>query len=439
MRTKIFTTAAIALALGFASCSQEQGINNNNADNGKATSMKVSISFPRATQTRATYDSNATDNEAKISWVDVFIYTANGNFSSRSHLTSSDFTQTNPTSNSDVYESSAKIKTTTGTKNVFVAINLPPHIAIALENQPMGSLYTAASTMTSTELAGANFVMFSTEAATPTFKEDENDPANKVAVKCQRLVAKVTVETDPSLVVSGVPGQLGDLKFAINNFNTKLFLMQGAADEHKDPNWTLSSYQPSDFEVAVDSDYAPVLSRVSIPNPTIANYTPRYAAENTSEQKLKKEITRVTIRATFIPQEVIEFTSGAFTVNNNHGINTPQTFYAVTPSIEEGAFYFFDEAAANAYLAQKGGVKLTYLNGNCYWDIFLNKNPHKAVNRWDVLRNDFYKCNITRIVAPGRPTPELPDPDVTPDVDTQITIDIEILFWNTPILSDYEI
>ncbi|MCL2727384.1 MAG: Mfa1 family fimbria major subunit [Bacteroidales bacterium] len=439
MRKKIFTTAAIALALGFASCSQEQGIINHGKDNGKATSMKVSISFPRATQTRATDDINATDNEAKISWVDVFIYTANGNFSSRSHLTSSDFSQAGATTNSDIYESSTKIQTTTGAKNVFVAINLPPHIATALEGQPMGTLYTATQTMTSSELAGANFVMFSTEAATPTFKEDENDPANKVAVKCQRLVAKVTVETDASLVVAGAPGQLDNLKFAINNFNTKLFLMQGAADEHKDPNWTLSSYQSADFEVAVGADYVPVLSRALIVSPTIGQYEPRYAAENTSEQKLKKEITRATIRATFIPQEIMELTSGAFTVNNNHGVSTPQTFYAVIPSIEEGASYFFDEAAANAFLAQKGGEKRTYVNGYCYWDIFLNKNPLKAVNRWDVLRNDFYKCNITRIVVPGRPTAELPDPDVTPDVDTQITIDIEILFWNTPILSNYDI
>ena len=439
MRTKFLTIAAIALALGFASCSQEQGLINPNADNGTSTSMKVSIAFPRGAQTRATNDSNATDNEAKISWVDVFIYTANGNFSSRTRLTPDDFLLTGSTANADVYESSSKIQTTTGAKNVFVGINLPLHVASALEKQPMSAVYNAACTMTSSELADANFVMFSTEVATPTFVEKEDDPANKVKVQCQRLVAKVTVETDAALVLTGAPGLLGDIKFAINNFNTKLFLMQGAADEYKDPNWTPGSYLLSDFEVATDANFVQVLNRAQNPNPTIDQYKPRYAAENTSEKKLKKEITRATIRATFIPQVVTELVSGNFTTNNNHGVTAPQTFYAVTPSVEAGVFFFFDENAADTFLSVRGGEKLTYVDGYCYWDIFLNKNPLKAVNRWDVLRNDFYKCNITRIAVPGRSTPNLPDPDVTPDVDTKITVDIEVLFWNTPILSDYNI
>jgi hypothetical protein len=237
--------------------------------------------------------------------------------------------------------------------------------------------------------------------------------------------------------VSGVPGTISELMFAVNNFNTKLYMLQGAPDLCKDPNWASGSWAAGDFNAATGSDYANILSRTLIPNPTIDQYTPRYAAENTSEGKLKKEITRVTVRAKFIPVAVTVGTTGNFTQDNAHGVATPQTFYTVTPSVLAGTFYFFSNTVAAAFAAEQGGTVITYTDGYCYWDIFLNKNPLKAVNRWDVLRNDFYKCNITRISSLGRPNPEVPDPEVTPDVDTNITVDVEILFWHTPILSNY--
>jgi hypothetical protein len=154
--------------------------------------------------------------------------------------------------------------------------------------------------------------------------------------------------------------------------------------------------------------------------------------------KRKKEITRATVRATFIPRDIVQGTSGAFTVNSAHGVIIPQDFWAVTPNVVDGTSYFFVESIANAFAAQEGGTVIKYTGGNCYWDIFLGKG-NTSPNRWDVLRNDFYKCNITRIVVPGRSYPEIPDPEIdeTPDTETNITADIEILFWHNPILSNY--
>jgi len=439
MKKTIFAMVGAALALGFTGCSKESNLSKSSAE-GTATKLKVSLTFPRTETTRNTGDLNGTDNESQVNTVDVFIYTSGGAFSSHAPLDASDFSQETSTGSADVYEATTKIPTTTGAKSVFVGINLPTSVVNAVKNQPASALFSAVQTMSRAQLAGAtNFAMFSTQAVNSTFVEDENDPANSIKVQCKRLVAKVTVETSATLNQDGAPGVINNLQFAINNFNTKLFLIQGAADYHKDPNWASGSYVAGDFNDAEATDYAPILSRALITTPAIEDYTPLYAAENTSEGKLKNEITRVTVRATFIPTEIVEGTTGNFTVDNAHGITTPQTFYAVTPSVMDGTAYFFDSTAADEFADERGGSVITYTGGFCYWDIFLNKNPDKIVNRWDVLRNDFYKCNITRIVLPGRYTPDITDPGITPDTDTSIFVDVELLFWHTPILANYEL
>ena len=435
---KVFVIAATALVIGLSGCVREVG--ENKAGEGKATSMKVSLTFPGNETRNTTADPNGTANESQVNTVDVFIYTAAGNFSSHAHLTAADFTQVASTGTADVYKytATAKIPTTTGAKAVFAGINLPASVVNAVKNQPASALASMVQTMSRTELAGdKNFAMFSIQAVTGTFVEDDTDPANNVTVQCKRLVAKVTVETSATLDTDAVPGTIGNLMFAVNNFNTKLFLLQGEAAFYKDPNWVSGSWIAGDFNAAVNSDYAQILSRALIANPAITDYAPRYAAENTSEDKLKKEITRVTVRGTFIPAKVVEGTTGNFTVNSSHGVTIAKTFYAVTPSVIDGTSYFFNLATANAFAAEKGGMVVPYTDGYCYWDIFLNKNPLNPVNRWDVLRNDFYKCVITKISGLGRNDPEVPDPEVTPDVDTDITVDIAILFWHTPIVSNY--
>jgi len=445
MKLKLFAIAAMAAAVGFTACQKEKA-GTAAVENGKATSMKVSLTFPTKT-TRATADPNATDDEATVNTVDVFIYTAGGSYSSAAHLTAADFTPSGSTADADTYTATTMIPTTTGTKSVFVGINLPSAVVASIKSSPESGLYSAVQTMSKADLATAgNFVMFSVAPVTSTFVADVNDPANNLTIRCQRLVAKVTVETSATMAQDGVPGTLGDLTFAINNFNTKLFMMQGAAPSLEDPNWASGSYVAGDFTDAAATAYLPILSRAAIASPVLTDYSPDYAAENTSQDKLRKEITRATVRASFIPQNITAFTNGTdnsagyTTTDDFGGVSTPATFYAVTPSVAEGTFYFTSQGAANTFAADNGGATvITYTDGLCYWNIYLNKTPVNQVNLWDVLRNDYYKCNITRIVTPGSPTPNVNNPDLPPAVDTDIFTDIEIAFWNTPIQSDYEL
>lgn len=450
-KIKFFTmlAAATALMAGVTGCNNDDDMSGGGqVDEGKATQMTLSISFPN-NETRATGDTNATEAEAEVKTVDVFIYNGAGAFISHTPLTISDFTPNGASGTADEYTySGAKIKTTTGTKNVYVGINLPTGFATTLKGKNMGELSTVASTLTRAQLTtiANGLPMFSSTPATSTFVETETDPANTVTVTVERLVAKVTVEAAADIDVAGVTGMgtLGELEFAINNFNERMYLVQGAAPNYKDPNWdsqTLTAgWLATDFSQATDADYVTVLDKKVITLPTVDDYNVRYASENTSREKLKGEITRATIRSTFIPTTItISDGSGGYTTTTGTK-SSPATFWAVTPTGKATAF-FETKSIADAYAADNGSVDvLEYEDGYCYWDMFLNKKTgtNKAA-QWDVLRNEYFKCTITRIAALGRPDPGVVPPGVTPDEDTKISVNIDVLFWNTPVEADYEL
>lgn len=446
MKSKFYYAMFVACAvagISLAGCNNDKNDPRNQESEGKQTFMTVSLTFPKG-DTRVTSDPNATEDEAGIKTVDVFIYTGTGYFLSHTALRASDFTQAASGSNEDKYTYSAasKIETTTGSRNVYVGINLPSDLVTELNNRPMSELTTAVRTLSREQMTTVanGLPMFSTEGVQSVFVEDDTAAANNITVKVQRLVAKITVSKSATMEQSGVEGKLADITFAINNFNLKSFLIQGE-DPYKDPNWAIGSYAAGDFSQAITTDYVDVLDLAEISNPGVDDYFPRYASENTSEGKTKKEITRVTVRATFIPENIyVDDENGSYETSTAtlEGITTPRTFWSVTPVIGGPSAYFFDEAIAQLYSEDNSDAEIvTFANGYCYWDMFLNKPG--TTDKWDVLRNDYYKCNITRMVAPGKPNPDVYPPDATPDDNTSITVSVDVLFWNTPVLADYEL
>ena len=450
---KIALITALTATILFASCNKNRE-NESIEKRGEPTFMSVSISFPNEPQTRSTGDVNATDNEAEVNTVDIFIYYTNsGAFESHTHLKGNDFNAAGFNGEADIYisKAEAKIKTTTGAKTVFAGINLPTTLVDAIKSKPASELTNVVRTFTPDQLTSAGgFVMFSSEGFSSTFVTDENSQLNKVTLKCQRLVAKITVETASTLHVAELPVTLylDNLVFAVNNVNKKAFLIQGKAPEYKDPNWANGSYNKEDFILVdinkpVAGEFAPVLDRKAKPSPAIGEYTPLYALENTSEGKIKREITRVSVRADFVPKAILEYKNGAnneegYAKNTSPAIERLTDIYTVTPSVTEGMFFFVNENVANDFADDNGGDVILYKNGYCYWNIYLGKTNDPA-NQWDVLRNDYYKCNITHILALGRETPDITEPEDEnrPDSETNIRTEIEILFWNTPPVANY--
>jgi hypothetical protein len=424
----------VTMAVMFGSCTKDS---NRSITEGEATSAELKLHFrpnQLPSETRATSDPNGTTAEAEIKTADVFIYTDAGAYLTHTHLTAAQFTQLASTANADVWETTTPIPTTTGARTFLVGVNLPSAAASSLENKTLTAANTTIQTIARadiTTLPSGGIPMFSVAAVTATMQTDAS--ANQVTVNVKRIVAKVTVERSTTMVQEGTPGTLGELQWVINNQNSKYYLMQGSPTTYPDPNWTAASYLASDFADAADTEYVAVNNG---PQSPVSNYTVRYAVENTSDQKTKKELTRVTIRATFIPaQWVTTYTAGSGTVSRTANSNTtPTTFYTVTPSLGADTEYFQNQTDANNYATDKGTTASTYTGGYCYWNVFLNKT-HVG----EVYRNDFYKLNITRVVAPGNSSPALTDPNAQPSTDTSVTANVDIVYWNNPVQDDVDL
>ena len=418
--------ASAMLVTGLAGCNEEKGSQNSMIE-GTPTEMSIDLKFQH--NTRATSDPNATEAEAAVKRIDIYIYNESGDFLSHNTLSDSDFSATSGGPGYDAYQT-RPIPVTTGVRSVHVGINLPVDVASALEAKPLSTVSTVAQTIPPTNINTTNGLpMFSIAAANATFGEDVS--ANKVTLTVKRLVAKITVETDPLTDQGAHPGTLGELTFALNNRNTKVFLQQGTAPNYADPNWTSAQYNAADFQAAALSDYVKVAAG---PQSNINNYAAAYALENTSEQRTKKELTRVTVRATFIPNTFRRW------VNNNLGYAspeaTPQTFYTVVPPDNPNGVIFFKTATdAATYAGILNTTYTTYPDGYCYWNFYVhNDRPG------DLLRNTYYRCIITRIFAPGQPTDALKDPDAQPGTFSDIFVDVREQFFNDPwIMSPYDL
>ena len=435
MMKKLINRMLVAsfISVGLAGCTQDKNVNEI-VPEGEPTTLELKLKFSPNTGTRATTaDANAIPEEAELKTIDVFIYTDAGDFLELVQLSAqnNEFTQLPSVAGADVWETSVEIPVTTGVKNFYVGANLPASVAASLQHQPLSIVPTAIQNIARDEIDIANGLpMFGTVLITKNLQPDAAQ--NEIIAEVKRIVAKVTVEVPSGLVPEGTPGTLGDLEWVINNQNSKYFLLQGSAPNFADPNW--SSYTDTDFSAASIGDYKPVNKRGDS-SIAIGDYQALYALENTSFSKATKELTRVTVRATFIPEQwVVDYLPDSDDVSTQVNTNdAPADFCVVSPTVGQHVF-FKDFDDATTYATEKGVTVNIFTGGYCYWNIFLNKDA-----RGDVLRNDFYQCNITRIVAPGANSDRLTNPDGLPTEDSSISVAVNVLNWNTPQLDDYEL
>ena len=434
MRKSIFTITALALSLGFASCSKEIDNAKIKVEEGNPTYMGIAFTVPANTKpsTRATTDQNATEAEAAFKFVDVFIYNpATGIQVKHARISSDEFTGPAAGSGSDEWtmQTTAKIATTTGPKAIILGVNLSSTLSNALDGVTMGAFMNVAQTVNIADVTGSadGFAMFSIAPLMVTLVADPD--LNHPKVQVQRLVAKVTVQKDENIVINA-SGTIDNLMFVLNNTNKKTFYVQPA--DKKDHNWETT---PAGDLLDFNTDYVAIDAH----NVAVKNLTPRYALENTTRDFLMGQITRATVRATFVPAEVKVFTNNT---NNTDGYSdqtvpsstTPATFYSVLYNSGVDRAYFYNLGVATAFAADNSATVVTYNDGFCYWDMFLN--PDNMTGPFDVIRNDFYLCNITRIIGPGRHTPEVTDPTIPPAQPTDLLVDIDIIYWN-PIQKNY--
>jgi hypothetical protein len=433
LKTTLITCAILTIG-GFTSCNNDdEPINGKETlDKGEPTSITLTLPVrgENGGSLRAD-DSNATASEINLNTVTIVIYgDETGNYMKDTTLNKSDLKIEN-----NVYKIS-NIETTTGPKKIFVGANLSADfVKNYLKGKAAGNLNTAAIEMLLSTLvtSDGSIVMTSNGLASGDFVEINNPAAstnNTLSIDLTRMVAKVTVEKSPTMIREGVEGLLDSLYWTIDNFNKKSFLAQKIGTDGTtiiDPN-----YWEAEYNNGLDFSHNENFQAVS-PYPGVLSPIVQYTSENTSEKQRKQEITRVLIQSKFIPRYIVVEKNGNFVTEENplysqKGAAT--TFYSVTVvsgTIPEMAF-FATRSVAVKYAAENHLLEsavLEYTGGVCYWSMYLHNEGYE----WNVLRNTYYKCNITRILYPGRHDKLIPDPEDPPYKPANINFTVDIIPW----------
>ncbi|MDR0544110.1 MAG: Mfa1 family fimbria major subunit [Odoribacteraceae bacterium] len=400
---------ACMITFGLVNCTR----NNQVETFAKAeeTTIKLNIEFSEQS-TRAPQDQSATDDETKVSTLDVFIFDAGTKrLENRVKLTAQDI-EKDPTR--ETYNSKAvEIRAMTGSKLVAAGINLPasfPEIATSAE------LQRAWEVSVSTLNNANGIVMFSKKLENPTLvTQNDVDYAtnNTVTIKVERTLAKIAVQ-DGGFVASLSSGVISDASFAMRNSNTRLFPMQVIENGIvKDPNWaTAIPYSSSDFEHF--SDYVSINAKT---NSDRRSWNTKYVPENTIESPLEKTATYASIRVKFTPAYYTDGRGNQVT-STTHG-----DFWTV---VRDGTVYYFNDKIEATQFAVKGGtVSETYKNGYAYYNAFIN-----VKNGCNVYRNAFYNVKISLIVPPGSPTPGVENPESPIKESTNIKVSIDLEDWD---------
>ncbi len=437
MKKKLFSMmlAASTLTMGITSCSNDENAVNDEsaAVKSEPTSMKFTVTMPRSLRTYAPTDTYATDAELALNSVNVLVYAKgtdgiytlekNGNKS----LTASDFTLVA----GDTYELTdpSKLSTVTGTKRIMVAMNYPGTLPTAA-GAPLSDLDALIYTLsTPTALTNSGIAMFSVEPKEVDLVADAT--SNTMTISVKRMVAKFTVQEkivrQGGKIMTG-GGELTNMQYAVGNINKTIYPKQqftGTAPSIfvKDTNW--SSYVAGTSFFGLDYALASTdFKSVDVEATSMADFKTIYVPENTSETTAVdgENVTYISVRAQYAP---------AFFANadgSSKGPNTaaPKTFWTVVTNA--GAILYFDvEADADAYkaLAASNIKSAPYTDGFCYWRVYVNQAADtdssiagSKSNKYDVLRNGYYKSTIKSIKALGTPEDKA-------DIKTETSIDID--------------
>lgn len=454
----MFMTMTAAAVMGLASCSNENDPTGGQGDipQGEPTGMRLVLDLGSAA-TRAVVDANATADETKIKDLTVFIYGANGVLEG----TPIDVAFDDLTEAGDNKFKTDALKATTGAKTIFVGANMTDALKAVMKATPVNGLSGKGVNETVANITQqTGFAMFSTVGATPTLVEDtDGDPdavpaANEVTVTLQRLASKIAVGMSANLadqdVQQGAAGTISDLGFTVDNINKMYYLTYGAQGATaKDANMTKDQYKNTDFELKADFtavQYKDITAGTAYVAKDGGNWGIDYASENLTTDKMIKGVTRIVVKGKFTPKSGVKVTNdgqGTITFAEQDGLIAEDATYIQLDFAEAGGFAFFPAATSDAelkaFMAQKKGVtvdqvtddmltaaKKTYTNGMNYWWVTVKDN------QGDMLRNNYYKVDITSIFAPGRTDGKFDDKkdDNQIDKETNITVQVTVEPWN---------
>lgn len=427
MKSKSILTVACVATMMFASCSNDDH-SNEFIKGDKEAQLNIAIAFPQ-TDTRAVSDANASTNELKVTDVTVFIF-ENGTAATGNGTTLSKDKFDETSNNVFTLKDDEKIKTTNGTKNIYVGVNLPASMkGFTAENDLIKAV-----AVTPADLQSANgSAMFSVSAVSKYLEPSEDtEPVpttNLAEVEVERLVAKVAVThgTSTQFTTEGVKYTVD--KFAVGQFGTSMF-----------PNKRIEGGK---LVTPYARNGAPTtLLNVNANNVASDALVADYVVENATKNLLGGEATYAVIRTSFVPEKLSKVENDAV-VQETNGLAAGVDIWVVR---HDGKVYYAATETIADEVAQKlmepnsalQATKQEYKSSYCYYYVYLNDD--NDAKKLEVHRNDFIHITVNGVKGLGASgdvntngetpvSPKDPDEPVVKS-DTYLLVKIDVKAWN---------
>lgn len=430
MKNKIMLLGLVSMAVfAIAGCNKETG---DTPESGVKTfaSFSITVSNPA---TRA--DVNAVGEETGINNVGIYI------FSSEALETAGSIDLTNQN------KGKTTVATTTGPKHIYAVPNPPTTInsTVGLSQAEFEKQLLAAL---STEIAASNrFLMVGSTDATLVrhSQEEATQEDNLIPISVTRAAAKVQLQykTDTP-VADNVDASVADVQYDLGQPNKQMYLVRNGFEVT--PTGTKAEQRDDDGDGTYDHLVKFQATSLSfIPAVTAFDNTfakSRYLAENVNDNPVTGNTSFVVIKLKVTPKTSSVASDGSFWVVAKSNENKGTVEYA---SAEGKIKYFDTQDAAQAYLTANTGALSGYAvqkfeQGVAWYRLNLrDANKTVATQKYAVLRNYYYKVNVTNIYGLGFNTPEaiIPkDPDTPLETSTFVSAEITIEDWTAVAMNE---
>ena len=458
----IFLLGALAIGLGLTSCSSDDTLSSSTAEEKGNTYVAVSLTMPLSSSTRALPD----DYNSIGKWVGnddiktVDIYLVDG---TKADVTHSSFTVGSGTDDGYTVSTDGKqiiltphktIKTTVGTKEVYVVLNTTAPIttalsstsapefdnayktvAMSLDNSGTSSpVSTSASKIAKVETTGTGTDSKQQDVITMTNASDvtidvksnvkpeqtlaSNNPLNRASVQVQRAVARVMVTTAATLFdvkssTGTLLGKVSDITWVLAQGEKSLYVQQNSGFTTPNSAWVpASTGGDADYITNAGSkyDYSGLFENYDATTkfggttvPTLAAYKDPTAAGIGDSSALNGKFILPT---THTPGDAksTDYRKGNTAYVLVRAKYTPATYADGGTANTDGTFYLgangkYYTTGANAVDPTKGGITgqtvAKYVGGKVLYYAWVNPDQVPGWLNSPVLRNNIYHIHIT--------------------------------------------
>lgn len=302
--------------------------------------------------------------------------------------------------------------------HTFLAVVNPETIPTA---DNVSTYFTEAITTTPTTIAAENnFMMSSVEEKTfaiadnVTEQDALNGTSNNFEIEVERVSAKVTVTAASEDITGDAGGTISGTVFNLRQGADKTLRMGGAYIADNTYSW---EQEDVEVEIAATNAYQTA--------------DPVYCLDNIQNAYTQDVTTYITLKTSFIPENVVNPTTGAIEANTE---NAPKTFFVVTEGDLAGNYILAVDDAGSAPDPFPEGVtalSAAYTNGECWFGpIWIGQEEPGESPTAPVIRNTWYNLEITSITLPGSPTEPKPIKDEELEPETNVAITLSVLPWN---------